>query len=92
MTMLDSALRSAAAFVIRFRAQGGIDGEDEIHQGAESVPDPGICQLVPGPAPLRNSDHESASTQAGKVIRKNLAGDPNLVGEVRRITRSLSQA
>ncbi len=84
--------RSAAAFGIRFRAQSGVDGEDEVHQLAEGVPDPWIGQLVARSAALGDGDDESASAQASEVIRENLTRDPDLVGEVRRIPRGLPQA
>jgi hypothetical protein len=83
---------SAATFVIGFRAQRGVDGEYEVHQLRESVPDPGIGQLVPCSAALGDGDNESASAQTGEVIGEDLAGYPDLVGKVRRIARSLPQA
>lgn len=84
--------RSAAAFIIGFRAQGGVDGEDEVHQLSESVSDPWIGQLVPCPTALRDGDNESASTQAGEVIGEDLTRYPDLVGKIGRIARGLPQA
>lgn len=53
--------------------------------------DASIGQLVPRPAPLRNGHHQSATPQAGKVIRQDLPRDADPVGQSGGVTGGSTQ-